>query len=88
MADIIESVVKEKFDIGKLMRGFLPTGANMGKWIQIIVIAGLIQAGTLVGQRFLQSRETSHQTAENITNIEQEEKGFKVFSLELFKWNK
>ena len=82
-------VVKEKFDIGKLLRGFnIFNGANFGKWVYIIVICVLVQVGTIVGQRFLQSRETSHQTAENITNIEQEEKGFKVFSLELFKWNK
>ena len=79
----------EKFDVGKLLRGFnIFNGAIFGKviWnVSITLIVLAIIAGVwykLFGQR----TEATHQTAEQITNIEKGSDGFRVLGIELFGW--
>ena len=85
MADV------ERFDIGKLIRGFnIFSGPALGKIIYIVVIFLVLAAicvgiwYKLFGQRTI--GEQSHQQAQQITNIEEKESGFRVLGIELFGW--
>ena len=78
--------VKEKFDVGKLIRGFLPTGANLGKMAWTGLISAIVCTAIIFGMKVLQRTEHTQQTAEQITNVEQTQPGFRVLGFELFGW--
>ena len=81
--------MSEKFDIGKLLRGFnIFNGGNLGKIIQQVLII-LIVIGILTGvwyKLFGQRTEHTEQHAESITNITERENGFRVLGIELLGW--
>jgi len=83
--------MSERFDIGKLLRGFnIFSGPILGKLIQQAVIVLVILAVVgglwykLFGQRTV--GEETKQVAEHITNIEEKDDGFRILGLELFGW--
>ena len=82
---------KERFDIGKLVRGFnVFSGPILGKLIQQVLVIVIVLAAVgglwykLFGQRTVGEETT--QTAQQITNIEEREDGFKVLGIELLGW--
>ena len=79
---------KEKFDVGKLVRGFLPTGANLGKMAWTGLISAIVCTAIIFGLKVMQRTEHTQQTADQITNIKQAQGGFRVFGIELFSWRK
>ena len=79
---------KEKFDIGKLVRGFLPTGANLGKMAWTGFISAIICTAIIFGMKVMQRTEHTTQTADAITNIDQTPGGFRILGIELLSWRK
>ena len=81
----------ERFDIGKLVRGFnIFNGPALGKLIQQALVVLIILAVVgglwykLFGQRTV--GEETHQQAKQITNIEKKDAGFRILGIELFGW--
>ena len=87
MATTIEKP-KEKFDIGKLVRGFLPTGPNLGKMLWTAVISTIVCGAIIIGMKVMQQTGNTEQTAEEIVNIKTTQGGFRVFGIELLSWRK
>ena len=88
MANTTEVKAKEKFDVGKLIRGFLPTQANIGKMLWVIVISTIVSITVILGMKVMQRTEHTVQTADAMTNITQTQPGFRVLGIELFGWRK
>lgn len=81
----------ERFDIGKLVRGFnIFNGANLGKLIYYLVIVAIALA--IFWRAFLKTDQKTTQKATTITNVTQvkEERyllGVEIFGLKLgLKW--
>ena len=79
---------KEKFDVGKLVRGFLPTGANLGKMAWTGLISAIVATAIIFGMKVMQRTEHTVQTADAMTNITQTQPGFRILGIELFGWRK
>jgi len=78
----------EPFDIGKLFRGFnIFSGAVFGKLLQQVIvwiICGAVAYG-IYWKVFKQRTEEHNQTAQQITNVQQEDKdGFNLIKIKLF----
>ena len=79
----------EKFDIGKLARGFnIFNGKSLGKLIQqvLVILAVLALIGGIWYKMFGQRTENTTQNAEKITNIDKRDNGFRVLGIELLGW--
>jgi len=79
----------ERFDIGKFFRGFaFWKGPVFGKLMQqvLLILAVLALLGGIWYKVFGQRTEHTTQQAQQITNIEEKDKGFRVLGLELFGW--
>jgi len=82
-------MAEERFDIGKLFRGFaFWRGKIFGKLVQqiIVILAVLALVGGIWYKMFGQRTEITTQHAQQITNIEQREKGFRILGIELLGW--
>ncbi len=81
--------MSEKFDVGKLLRGFnIFSGATLGKLTQQIIVI-LIVLGIAAGvwyKMFGQRTDNTNQTAGQITNITEKDNGFRILGIELFGW--
>jgi Na+/H+-dicarboxylate symporter len=79
----------EHFDVGKLIRGFNPlSGEALGKLIYNAIIT-LIIIAVCVGvwyKLFGQRTQKTVQTAQQITNIEKKDNGFRILGIELLGW--
>ena len=83
----------EKFDVGKLARGFnIFSGASLGKLIYTAIMVLIVLAIVgglwykLFGQRTV--GEETKQQAEQIINIEKKDAGFRLFGFEFMGWRK
>lgn len=85
----------EKFDIGKLLRGFnIFTGAGFGQFIYTasITLVVILIVGGILWRAFLKQDapiDQSSQQAETIHNVEvAKDRGFRLFGFEFCGWRK
>lgn len=88
MADVKSG---ERFDIGKLLRGFnIFSGPALGKLIyQIIVILAVLAVCWGIWYKMFYQKTIGEQTtqhAKQIVNIEEKEDGFRVLGIEILGW--